>query len=185
MNRQTSQKRVSVYGESVCINQLIEENWYILYTAPRAEKVVKNELLINGFDVFLPTVRKLSVWKNRQKKLIEHVLFPSYVFVKAPESRLHEISRTRKVVTPIRVSGRACTITESNIEGIRKMLEQDQELYVETNFCEGEQVQVISGPLKGHEGILVVQKSRNRFGIRLTEINQTVLIDISAEHLRR
>jgi hypothetical protein len=52
-----------------------ECQWYVLYTTPRAEKVVFLELQKRRYEAFLPMTRTLHVWKNRQKKLVDEVLF--------------------------------------------------------------------------------------------------------------
>ena len=35
-------------------------NWYALYTRPRWEKKVYNELNISGFEAYLPLVKKIT-----------------------------------------------------------------------------------------------------------------------------
>ena len=154
-------------------------NWYVFYTAPRAEKVAQRELSNKGYDVFLPITKTLRIWNNRQKKIIDQVLFPSYIFVNTEESYLHKICQLPKITTYIHCGGKPSKINHKCIEGIKRMLNLDQEIYIETNFSEGENVRLISGPLAGYEGILLRQQSKTRFGIQLKEINQTVFIDIS------
>ncbi len=155
-----------------------KKNWYVLYTSPRAEKVVQQELDFRGYEVFLPITKKLRVWKNRQKKMVDQVLFPSYIFVHTEERYLHKICQTPKIMTFINCGGKASKINIKCIEGIKQMLNLKQEISVEANFSEGEEVRIIQGPLMGYEGVLIKQKSKTRFGIRLQEINQTVFIDI-------
>ncbi len=155
-----------------------KKNWYVFYTAPRAEKVIQQELDFRGYEVFLPITKTLRVWKNRQKKMVDQVLFPSYIFVNTEESYLHQICQTPKIMTFIHCGGKPSKINFKCIEGIKRMLCLEQEITVESNFTEGENVRIIYGPLAGYEGILVKQKSKNRFGIQLEEINQTVFIDI-------
>jgi transcription antitermination factor NusG len=153
-------------------------NWYVFYTAPRAEKVAQRELSIKGYEVFLPITKTMRVWKNRQKKIIDQVLFPSYIFVNTDESYLHKICQLPKITTVIHCGGKPSKINYKCIEGIKRMLNLNLEISVESNFSEGENVRIISGPLAGYEGILLKQQSKTRFGIQLKEINQTVCIDV-------
>ncbi|MEN8906727.1 MAG: UpxY family transcription antiterminator [Clostridiales bacterium] len=155
-----------------------KKNWYVFYTAPRAEKVIKQELEFRSYEVFLPITKTLHIWKNRQKKMVDKVLFPSYIFVNTEESYLHKICQTPKIMTFIHCGGKPSKINFNCIEGIKQMLNLEQEVSVEPNFNEGEEVRIIYGPLAGYEGILVKQKSKTRFGIQLQEINQTVFIDV-------
>jgi transcription antitermination factor NusG len=157
----------------------IETNWFVFYTYPRAEKVVCKELEKRDYEVFLPVSKVLKVWKNRQKKWIEEVLFPGYIFVNTQHCEIFNINRVPKVVTCIQCDRKPSIIPAKEINGIKDMLSLNQIISVETKFYEGERVRIIYGPLSGHEGILVQQKGKTRFGIQLREINHTVFIDIS------
>ncbi len=159
------------------------KNWYVFYTAPRAEKVVCQELNRKGYEVFLPTVKSLRVWKNRQKKWIEQVLFPSYIFVKTVNHKIYNIISISKIMTYIHVAGKPSIVPLKDINAIKQMLSLDKDVSVQCGFSEGERVKIISGPLIGYEGILTKQKGKTRFGIQLKEINQTVFIDICTSML--
>lgn len=162
-----------------------EIKWFVFYTCPRAEKVAYQELVRREFDVFLPITRTLKVWKNRQKKWIDQVLFPGYIFVNTNHHQLFDIKRIPKIVTYIHVAGVPATIPLKEIEGIKTILNLNQAISVETEFSEGEKVRIIYGPLAGHTGILLRQKGRTRFGIQLKEINHTVFIDICVKILEK
>lgn len=155
-----------------------KKNWYVFYTAPRAEKVIQKELAFQAYEVFLPIKETMHIWKNRQKKMVHQVLFPSYIFVNTEEIYLHKICQMSKIMTFLHCGGIPSKINFKCIEGIKRMLNLEQEITVESNFYEGENVRILYGPLAGYEGILVKQKSKTRFGIQLKEINQTAFVDI-------
>lgn len=159
--------------------------WYVFYTCPRSEKVVYNELINRGYEVFLPVMKTLKLWKNRQKKWIDQVLFPSYIFVYTRQLELYYITQVPKIVNYIQCAGRPSVISLKEIEGIKKMLCLEQNVSVEVKFCKGEKVKIINGPLVGYEGILVKQNGKTRFGIQLKEINITVLINIDTKVLEK
>lgn len=163
----------------------LKKNWYVLYTAPRAEKVAQRELSFQGYEVFLPTIKSLRTWKNRQKKWIDEVLFPSYIFVNTEERNLHRICQIDKVMTFLHCGGKPSKVDCNCIHVIKQMLNMDSEITVVPNFNEGETVQIVMGPLAGYEGLLVKQKSKTRFGIQLKEINQTVFIEICTNMIKK
>lgn len=154
------------------------KNWYVFYTAPRAEKVAQKELSDKGYEVFLPIIKLLRVYKNRNKRLIEQVLFPSYIFVHTEEKYLYKICHIPKITTFIHCGGKPSKISIKCIESIQGIINLHQEIFIEHRFNEGENVRIIHGPLAGYDGILVKQKSKTRFGIVIKEINQTMCIDI-------
>ena len=44
-----------------------KQNWYVLYTAPRAEKQVKQRLDAQGIKSWLPLHKTPRVWSDRVK----------------------------------------------------------------------------------------------------------------------
>jgi transcription antitermination factor NusG len=162
-----------------------ELNWYIFYTSPRAEKIVQQELLNRNYDVFLPMTKTLRVWKNRQKKWIDQVLFPNYIFVETQVSELYRITQIPKIVTCISCAGKPSNISSKEVEAIREILNSGKEITVERDFIKGDRVKIVNGPLVGYEGILVEQKGKTRFGIQLEEINHTIFVDIKMNQLEK
>ncbi|QHI36110.1 hypothetical protein IMCC3317_14640 [Kordia antarctica] len=175
---------VKVVGKP-SIKSLQDQNWYVLYTAPRAEKIAKRELEFNNYEVFLPITTTLRVWKNRQKKMIDSVVFPSYIFIHTNERYLAEACRINKISTYLHCGGKPSKVDPKCIEGIKRMLEMNQEISVSENFHEGELVRITKGPLAGYEGVLIHQKSKTKFGIHLKEINQTILVEICTSVLEK
>jgi transcription antitermination factor NusG len=162
-----------------------DSNWYIFYTAPRSEKVVHKELSRMGYEVFLPMTRTLRVWKNRQKKWVDKVLFPSYIFVNTNQEELHIITQVPRVSTYLHCGGKPSVISLEDISGIKIMLDLKQEVSVENSFSDGEVVKILYGPLANYTGVLTHQKGKTRFGIHLKEINQFVSIDICTSILEK
>ena len=54
--------------------------WYAIYTKPRNEKKVAENLAAIGIESYCPIVTTLKQWSDR-KKMVETPLIPSYVFV--------------------------------------------------------------------------------------------------------
>lgn len=154
------------------------QNWYVFYTCPRAEKIVYHDLIEKKYEAFLPVVKTLRIWKNRQRKFIEIPLFPGYIFVNTLIHEVYNIKRLPKIATCVMTGDKPSVVSCDDIDVIKKMLSLEQDVEVSTEFFEGEKVKIVYGPLAGHNGILIKQKGKTRFGIQLKEINHTVLIDI-------
>ncbi len=164
---------------------VLEKNWYVFYTLPRAEKIAFNEISIKGHEVFLPTVKEIRLWKNRQKKWIDRVLMPGYIFVYTSHDQLFDVQNIPKIVTFIHCGGKPSIIKPQEIDAIKNMIDMDASVSVDTIFCKGDPVRVVKGPLTGYEGILTNLKGKNRFGIMLEQINQTILVDINVSMLEK
>ena len=162
-----------------------QKKWHIFYLRPRTEKLVCRDLTGLNYEVFFPVVPSIRVWKNRQKKKVELPLFPNYLFVYTFEHELYDIKRLPRVVTFVSHGGRPSTLSVKEIEAVKRMLGLEAAISVETKFCKGELVRIISGPLAGYEGVLVRQNGKNRFGIQLEAIHHTVFIDIGGSALEK
>src|SRR5580692_3517216 len=57
-----------------------KSSWYALYTCPRHEKRVADQIKQRRISCFLPLYRSVRRWKDRRKEL-DLALFPGYVFV--------------------------------------------------------------------------------------------------------
>lgn len=160
-------------------------NWYVFYTRPNTEKVVFNELLRRQYDVFLPMIKTLNHWQNRQKKIVSKVLFPGYIFVRTNNAGIFSIERIPNVVYCVRCSGRPSVVPDRDIKCIEQMVILGQEVYTEAGFTGGEHVRVVRGPLEGFDGILIKRRGKARFCIQLNDIKQCACIDIHASLLEK
>ena len=43
------------------------QKWIAVYTKPRHEKIVENELRNKGFEVYLPILKEKRKWSDRKK----------------------------------------------------------------------------------------------------------------------
>lgn len=133
-------------------SRLKKKGWYAIYTAPRAEKKVRDRLaakipndpnVINTSNVFLPTTRVKKIWSDRVK-VVEQVLFPSYVFVYCFEDFLRELLMVEGVVRIVYYNGSPAIIPDKEIQEIRRFVD----LAGECEPAVGEQVQILTGGLK-------------------------------------
>ena len=166
-------------------SQLSEEKWYVLYTAPRAEKVVYKYLLERQYKAFLPISKTLSIWKNRQKKIIEKPLFSSYVFAKTYEQELFNIIAIPRVLTYLRIGSKPSTLSDEEIKQIQTLTSEGSKLILEPELVTGETVRINDGPFMGFIGILQHKNGKNRFGIQLKGLNHTVFVELQTSNLER
>lgn len=160
------------------------ESWYIFYTKPKSEKVVYYELLKMEYVAFLPTIKRESLWKNRQKKIIEEVLFPGYIFVQTSIHNLHKILRTPRIVTYIQCAGKPSVIMQHEIDRIREIISLENDVSIDSDYSIKEKVKIISGPFTGYEGVIVKRNGKTRFGMLINGINCVISMEISPVFLK-
>ncbi len=164
---------------------LFVPKWYALYTRCRFEKKMLGELTDRSIEVFLPMREIISRWKDRKKR-IWIPLFPGYIFVHhidTPENRFR-ILNLPGAVRFVGFEGRANPIPEEQIQYVRKFLEASIAVDPYPYIQVGTRVEVIAGPLKGIQGILVEKRGRFRFVIQVDLIRQAVSAEIDASDVR-
>lgn len=166
-------------------NNGAEKRWHVFYLRPRTESIVCKLLTHLNYEVFCPVIQSVRIWKNRQKQKIKHPLFPNYLFVYTHAHELYAIKRLPNVVTYVTFGGSPSTVSEKEIEGIRRMLGMECNITVEPKFSTGECVRIVTGPLAGFEGILVKQHSKTRFGIQLRSISHSIFVDVLLSDLEK
>jgi transcription termination/antitermination protein NusG len=165
--------------------RIIQPEWYALYTRSRFEKKMLSELTDRGVEVFLPMREILSRWKDRKKK-IWIPLFPGYIFVNhvdTPENRFRILNIPGAVRFVIQ-EGHAAPVPEEQIESVRRFLESSISVDSYPYLQVGTRVEVIAGPLKGIQGLLVEKRGRFRFVIQVDLIRQAVSVEIDASDVR-
>lgn len=133
--------------------------WYVVHTYSGYEnKVAQNLLTIVEnrrlqdliIEVMVP-VEIVPDIKDGKEREVEHKLFPGYVFVKMilTDDTWYIVRNTRGVTGFIGTPTKPIPLTEAEVEklGVDKR-------EVRLDFAEGENVQIISGPLEGFIGLV-------------------------------
>jgi len=159
--------------------------WYALYTRSRFEKKMLGELSDRNIEVFLPMREVLSRWKDRRKK-IWIPLFPGYIFVhhvNTPENRFRVLNLPG-AVRFVGLQGKAEPVPDEQIEYVRRFLEASIAVDSYPYIRVGSRVEVIAGPLKGIQGILVEKRGKFRFVVQVDLIQQAISVEIDASDIR-
>ena len=157
-------------------------NWFALYTAPRHEKSVADQINRRGISCFLPLYRSVRRWKDRRKELAM-VLFPGYVFVRMfPQDRLH-VLQLPGAVRLVTFSGQPVALPEQEIELLRSRLSGTCLMEPHPYLRVGRRVRVRSGPLQGLEGIIVRMKDRCRLVFSIDLIMRSVAVEVDDDEV--
>lgn len=124
-----------------------EKIWYVLYTAPRAEKQVEERIRLAGVTCWLPLHRAPRVWSDRVK-LVDLPLFPSYVFVQCETYKLYDLLRLTGVVRIVYYDGKPAVVQEREMDAIRQFLVEA----MNHPLLEGDEAEILCGALKHVSG---------------------------------
>lgn len=137
-------------------------NWYVVYTKPKWEKKVAEQLIQRGIDCYCPLVTQIKQWSDRKKK-VEVTLFNSYVFVRLAEKDRNLVFQSSGVVRYLFWLGKPAIVRDDEIDTIQKWLSSpDQYEIAVTSIQVGDKLILESGPFKSQEAI-VQEVNKNNY----------------------
>ena len=151
--------------------------WYAIRTRSRHEKLVRDRLAAQGIEHLLPTVFRLSQWKDRKKE-IEVPLFSGYCFARFSWPDRLAVQAVSGVVSLVGGGQRPEPIPDAEIDAIKTLMASDLPYDAHPYLREGMTVEVKRGPLEGVQGILVRKAKRHRLVISIHLIQQAAAVEI-------
>jgi len=155
----------------------VEANWYALYTCPRHEKRVAEQIQQRRISCFLPLYRSVRRWKDRRKEL-ELALFPGYVFVRVALQDRFRVLQLPSVVRFVSFNGHPVALPEAEIESLRRGLEGCVRMAPHPYLQIGRRVRVRNGPMAGLEGILQRRKEGLRLVVSIEMLMRAVAVEV-------
>jgi len=158
--------------------------WHVIYTKPRHEKKVFDELIYHQYISYLPLIKQNSKWSDRQK-IIEKPLFPSYVFVFLHNmTDYYQMLHIEGVVSFIRFNNQPAVVKESEIELIKIMVENCSQIELaKQDIKVGEKCTIQSGPLAGFECEVLSIDGKNKFLVRINSLRQNITAELKDAYL--
>lgn len=131
------------------------KQWMVVYTRSRFEKKIDKSLREQNIMSFCPVVRSKNKWADRIKT-VETPLFASYLFVNVSQHEFQKVKSTTGVLTFVSHCQKPVTVSEQEIERIRKFTEAytDVEVVHLSNLNVGDRVKIKEGSLLNMEGVV-------------------------------
>ena len=148
-----------------------ERHWFALYTRPRHEVKVGDQLAEKAIEFYLPKRRVLKQWSDR-KKWVEAPLFSSYVFIHADAMERYRAVQSVGALCVVHVKGQPIKVPKTEIDRIRAVLKAVPEVEAAEYFSPGDPVEIVRGPLTGMRGLFMEVAGAGRLVIRLESVQQ-------------
>ena len=142
-------------------------NWYVVYTKPKWEKKVAEQLKNKGITCYCPLITQVRQWSDRKKKVIVP-LFNSYVFVQLPDSERNAVFQSVGVVRYLFWLGKPAVVRDEEITIIKKWMDPSEGNEVSVlSFKVGDAIQLDSGPFSTQKA--TVQEVTNTHYVMVLE----------------
>ncbi len=164
-----------------------EPSWYAVYVRSKFEFAAEAQLSKQGVQSYLPSVRKLSQWKDRRKWL-NSPLFPSYLFVNvAPKPQ--EFARVLKAHGVVRLlgspQGLPIPVPSHEILYLQMLINSGRDLNVYNHLKEGTTVRIKKGVLEGVRGIVSKKPTTDQclFSVNVAMLGRSVSVMVHPDDL--
>ena len=129
-------------------------NWYVVYTKPKWEKKVVEQLEKFRIECYCPTIEKVQQWSDRKKK-VQVPLFNSYVFVCLDDKDRTDVFQYSGVVRYLFWLGKPAIVRDEEIKVIKQWLEKPNASSIDVSpYKIGDKVKLESGPFLNQEAVI-------------------------------
>lgn len=159
-------------------------SWYVVFCKPRQELTARENLVRQGFEVYLPQIRISKRKRNRWVDVIE-VLFPRYLFVRADRQlqSTASIRSTRGAVGLVTFGIERAVVPDRVIEAIQAREVGTTGLHAEASpvFRAGEKVTLLDGPFAGLEGVFACDDGVKRAILLIELLGKTNRVRVNRD----
>ena len=163
-----------------------DQAWYLIHSKPQQEGTALAHLERQGFEAFLPRMRRQVRHAGRWREKVE-AMFPRYLFVRldAAEQDWAPIRSTVGVSRLVRFGAEPARVPEGLVEALRARADEAGIVQVEAtaDFSPGQRVRVLEGPFAGLEGIIQAKSARDRVDLLLSIVGQGARTRVSTDNL--
>lgn len=158
--------------------------WYVVCCRPRQEAVAEENLLRQGFHVYLPRIR---IRQRRRGQWIDavEVLFPRYIFIRLDPLRRSTatVRSTRGVVGMVHFGGQPAVVPDAVMDALLQREDVASGLHQDNRplFGAGEAIKLVAGPLSGMEGVFTQQDGDKRVIVLLNLLGKANKVSVSRD----
>lgn len=144
---------------------MTQKHWYAVMTKPRQEARADEHLRNQGFDCFLPKMKRV---KNARGKFVERIepMFPRYLFLNLAmgEESIATLRSTRGVTGLVKFGHKIPAMPETFMQGVLNLADRVTGLVTPRmkKKQKGDEVIVTDGPFAGLKAIFEAETAENR-----------------------
>jgi transcriptional antiterminator RfaH len=98
-----------------------KKKWFVLYTKPRGEKKLSEQLNTSGIEAYCPTRTEVRVWSDRKKK-VEMPVLPSMLLVKIENKQRAKALESPLAMRYLFWNGKPSVVTQVEVDTLRSIL---------------------------------------------------------------
>jgi transcription antitermination factor NusG len=151
-------------------------SWFVIHVRSHHERTVSSLLGQKGYQGFVPTVPTSRLVGQPPRK--EILLYPGYVFCRAPFGFGAPIVTTPGVIKILCSAGIPVPLSENEIDQIKLLINSRLRVYPHPYLNVGQRIRMIEGPLRGLEGIVVARKGTFRIVVSIELLQRSTAVEV-------
>jgi len=145
------------------------KRWLAIYTKPRWEKKIHQQLTEEGINSYCPLNKVNRKWSDRIK-LVEEPLFKSYVFVHVNYEEEEIVKRVNGVLNFVYWLGKPAVIKPRDIERIKRFLKEYQNVETLAMKLPPNTMVIINSGLLMDKEARVISANKKRVEVEITSM---------------
>lgn len=122
----------------------MNRKWIIAKIKPNKEKLASINLVRQGFNVFLPKIKKIVKVFNTSRIHIKP-LFPGYIFIEVDKVNWVKINNTYGVRQVLAIDGKPLSVSERILNSIKSKCDKNDFFHKNFYIKKGERIKVNMG----------------------------------------
>ena len=102
------------------LNNFNKNKWFVLYTKPKHELKVNDNLLNIGLESYCPTIISNRIWSDRIKK-VKEVIIKSTVFIRCTDKERNSVFDIPSTVRYLFHCNKPAIVLDNEIENLKKL----------------------------------------------------------------
>ena len=157
----------------------MDQHWYALYTRPRHEKQIWQELTNQQIEAYLPTHKIRRRWSDRYK-IVEEPLFKNYLFVRTDAQHYRQALRPYGAVSFVTVDGEPAIVPDDELAALKILVTSEIPHNPYPYLKAGRKVRLKYGPMEGCEGVLVRRRGLSRLVVTVHLLQRSIEAEVDA-----
>ena len=156
-------------------------NWYAIHSKPRQEERALDNLQRQGFEAWLPMLTVEKVLRGKLANVTEP-MFSRYLFIRldTEQTNWSPIRSTLGVSRLVSFGNRPAVVADELIQALQTVPQRAPERL----FQPGQTIKIVSGPLKGIEGIFQQADGEHRAMVLIDLLNKQHRVTTQMQDLR-
>lgn len=154
--------------------------WVAVQVKPNHERSVQLQLAARSYEVFLPTLKESPRLGSPDVERCT-ALFRGYLFCRYVSGNPYRIVTSCGVIRIVGPPNSPVPVPEMEIEAIKRVVASGAKFNSSPFVQEGDPVVLVSGPLRGIEGVVVHIDNRFRVHVAITILHRSLAVEVSPQ----